>query len=146
MGISLAGDYMADQRRHIEVYGDRLNRPRPHLPIPHQIQLFNGFRARIVLRQSPTYQGKTLHRGRFFTPKAMRERQPIVKCPRCGKKHLRWSRTKIWEWPLRAITIRPYRCNFCSYRDYLFPFQLRLRVRLALCVPQTLVRYLRDEH
>jgi hypothetical protein len=41
----------------------------------------------------------------------------------------------LWEWPLRAVRIRAYRCRACWYRDYLLPFHLQLRVRLVLSLP-----------
>ena len=53
-----------------------------------------------------------------------------VKCPICRSTKLRWSRTRIWEAPLRLLGVRPYRCRACRRRDYLLPFGLRFRVLL----------------
>ena len=51
-----------------------------------------------------------------------------------------WSRTKLWEWPLRIISVRPFRCINCRYRDYLLPHRLQLRVRIHLVVPTVMFR------
>jgi TonB family protein len=40
------------------------------------------------------------------------------RCSRCGSPVMHLSRTRFWEWPLRLIQIRAYRCRKCGFRFY----------------------------
>ena len=40
------------------------------------------------------------------------------RCTSCGSLHLRRSRTRTWERPLRLLLLRPYRCRDCEHRQY----------------------------
>ena len=41
-----------------------------------------------------------------------------ARCSKCGSSLVRWSRTRIWERPIRLIQVRPFRCNGCGRRFY----------------------------
>jgi DNA-directed RNA polymerase subunit RPC12/RpoP len=40
------------------------------------------------------------------------------RCTRCGSSFLQRSRTRIWERPLRLLSLHPYRCRDCGHRRY----------------------------
>ena len=43
-----------------------------------------------------------------------------MKCPHCGSTHVRRSRVRLWEWPLKPLTRkRPHRCENCRWRGWL---------------------------
>jgi hypothetical protein len=55
-----------------------------------------------------------------------------MRCVNCRSTDLRWSSVRLWEWPLRMLSIRPYRCLACWHHDFSFPRGLQFRVKLRL--------------
>jgi len=40
------------------------------------------------------------------------------RCSKCGSPYVCRSRTRLWERPLRFVSLRPYRCRDCGYRSF----------------------------
>lgn len=55
-----------------------------------------------------------------FLPARVTTGNASRKCPRCFSPCVRRSRTRIWQWPLRWLFARPYRCRDCERRFYVF--------------------------
>lgn len=68
-----------------------------------------------------------------MTNTAPQQRDPhgFILCPRCDSNHLRWSRRRWWEQPLKLFAIHPYRCCTCKHRGYLLHWTLRRWVQLT---------------
>jgi TonB family protein len=52
-----------------------------------------------------------------------------MRCRECRSPILRRSRTRVWERPLRFLSLRPYRCRECGHRSYISTWRHEPAVR-----------------